>query len=222
MSYKALLAGLAVLCTLSARAQEDKVKHWQEMVERLATQSGLKSTYTIKIESNAAKHYIAYALFKIDTQGISTGTVGINSFYFAQLTADEQEGALAHEIGHYFYKHPQKSVVALLAQWIGSCSAAGTAYGTMSTGLGGRLAAAVVVCYGLYKITDIARCYMSRNQEFQADAHAIALTGNIPALEATLQKRRDWFESKDKQTSWLFQDHPTSEQRIAQLHTKRN
>lgn len=148
-----------------------------------------------------------------------------------QLNADEIEAVLAHELGHFRLKHLVKRLVMMsvaslaalaLLGWLSEQTWFYEGLGTSPDGVTRNAAALllfmlVVPVFG-FLLAPLGS-WLSRRDEFAADAWAAALTGPQPLANALLKLYQDNAATltPDSLYSAVYDSHPPAPQRIGRL-----
>ncbi len=148
-----------------------------------------------------------------------------------QLNADEIEAVLAHELGHFRLKHLVKRLVMMSAASLAALALLGwlseqtwfyEGLGTSPDGVTRNAAALllfmlVVPVFG-FLLAPLGS-WLSRRDEFAADAWAAALTGPQPLANALLKLYQDNAATltPDSLYSAVYDSHPPAPQRIGRL-----
>lgn len=116
---------------------------------------------------------------------VTTGILG-------QLTAEELEGVLAHELAHVAHRDVLVMTVAASAGIIAGLLTRGAQYGSLARGRNNNAAAMIlvtlVVSMVVYAISFVLMRILSRYRELSADRAGAYLTMNPAALGSALQK----------------------------------
>lgn len=148
----------------------------------------------------------------------------INQEKFNELSLQEQQRVILHEIGHIkrgVYRGP----LCAFGPYIMAVAIAGTMiFGSSSRHRPislGRIGMAGAAGYFAKLVSHIAFAAWARHEEFAADEYAFNADGNEEVMRSLLEKRKDLFETEDHDhSSWwsrLFDNHPSSEERIAHI-----
>lgn len=216
------------------RAEEPKLYN---MLENLAISRGLKTPRLNIIESPTLN---AFASGLNQNQYTVTVTRGL----MEQLTDDELEAVLAHELTHVINHDVRTMVVAsifagiitVLAELFFRFLLRSGVRRSRSSGKGGGAAAIIVLVVAVviaaigYLLAIVIRMSLSRSREFVADAGAVELTKNPDAMISALRKvagseelggpeqlRGMYFQNKEAGFNALFASHPPIEKRIDAL-----
>lgn len=205
------------------------------MVETLAITAGLPTPSIEVVESGALN---AYASGWTPADSV----IGVTRGLLQNLSRDELEAVLAHEITHIRYRDVRLMTVASIFLGFltsGSRMLGGGPDGARTRNLlfrtsGGAgilfVAVAMVVGALAWALGALSKLGISRSREFVADAGAVELTKNPNALIRALQKISAHDESLDVPDQlramlisspldgWLA-THPSIESRIAALET---
>lgn len=200
--------------------ENDELK---ERIETLASQTGLKlkSIFKFNMSKNTKKANAAFTgLGK--TKRILLGDTLLDSY-----SNDEIETVIAHEMGHYKYKHILKNII------FGTVSSFLTLY------LISVLYSVSLEWFGFYDISQIAALPLlslwamvigiiqtplsssiSRKYEYEADEYAIRMSEKPEAFKRTLEKLNEQ-NLGDKEphpfVEWFFYSHPSVKKRIARI-----
>ena len=159
----------------------------------------------------------------------STRRVLLTDTLLAEYTDDEIEVVMAHEIGHHVHRDVMKGLAAELAVIAGAFAAAGQALSASWRPLGLQSPADVaglpiiVIAGGAVVIaaTPLLNGW-SRRSERLADRYAIGLTARPDAFIAAMRRMAAQNLAEEHPTfaaRWLFNTHPTVEERIACART---
>ena len=148
-----------------------------------------------------------------------------------QLSADEVEAVLAHELGHFRLKHLVKRLIMMSAASLGALALLGwlseqiwfyEGLGTSPDAVTRHACALllfmlVVPVFG-FLLAPLGS-WLSRRDEFAADAWAAALTGPQPLVDALLKLYQDNAATltPDPLYSAVYDSHPPAPQRIGRL-----
>ena len=166
---------------------------------------------------------------------VTTGILG-------QLTAEELEGVLAHELAHVAHRDVLVMTLAASAGILAGLLTRGAQYGSLARGRNNNAAAMIavtlVVSLVVYAISFVLIRVLSRYRELSADRSGAYLTNNPAALGSALQKISGGMAQipqedlrgtrsmnaffiapaiKGVSISALTATHPPLEQRLAQL-----
>lgn len=148
-----------------------------------------------------------------------------------QLSADEVEAVLAHELGHFRLRHLVKRLVMMSAASLGALALLGwlSEQTWFYEGLGTspdavtRHACALLLFMLVVPVFGFLLAplgsWLSRRDEFAADAWAAALTGPQPLVDALLKLYQDNAATltPDPLYSAVYDSHPPAPQRIGRL-----
>jgi heat shock protein HtpX len=158
-------------------------------------------------------------------------SIGVTSGLLQTMSSSELAAVLAHEISHI--RHGDMFVMRVAAG-AGSMTRAMSTAGMFlliayfpvfwSTGVGlSPFAIALLVVAPT--VSDLLELSLSRRREFLADAGAVELTGDPPALARALERIEaiqgdDWERFTARGGRWLrwFRTHPTTAERIERLN----
>jgi heat shock protein HtpX len=157
--------------------------------------------------------------------------IGVTSGLLQTMSSRELTAVLAHEISHI--RHGDMFVMRL-AVGAGSMTRAMSTAGMFlliayfpvfwSTGVS-LSPIAIVLLVAAPTVSDLLELSLSRRREFLADAGAVELTGDPPALARALERIEaiqgdDWERFTARGGRWLrwFRTHPTTAERIERLN----
>ena len=149
-----------------------------------------------------------------------------------RLSPDEVDAVLAHELGHFHHKHIPKRIVAMAAGFLAGFALLGwlsgapwfyLGLGVMPNSTGPNDALALL----LFMLALPAFTFflsplsagMSRRDEFQADAYAVAQTGRAALPEALLKLYEDNAATLTPDPLFVrfYYSHPPASQRLARM-----
>lgn len=192
----------------------------KESIVRLAKEVGMKveNVFSFDMSKNTKKANAAFTgLGK--TKRIILGDTLLDSF-----TKEEIETVIAHELGHYKYKHIVKNIII------------GTVFSFLTLFLIATLYEVSLSWFGFESITKIAALpilslwgmligliqspignIISRKYEYQADEYAVKATDNPEVFKNTLTKLNEQNLGDDTPhpfVEWFFYSHPSIKNRI--------
>jgi STE24 endopeptidase len=151
-----------------------------------------------------------------------------------QLSINELEAVLAHEIGHYKRKHINKRLISGIFISFVTFAALGWLFQQpwfyqglgVTPGLEPRAALALLLfffvlpSFSFFLSPLVSR--LSRSHEFEADAFAAEQTGSQPMIDALLKLYRDNASTltPDPVHSAFYDSHPNAVERIGRLATR--
>ncbi|MGE5431075.1 MAG: M48 family metallopeptidase [Syntrophomonadaceae bacterium] len=192
-------------------------------LERLASDAGLKlkNVFKFDMSKNTRKANAAFTGMG-KSKRILLGDNLLDSY-----SADEIETVIAHELGHYKYKHILINIVI------------GTVFSFLTLYLLALLYRISLPWFGYNSITQVSAIpilllwgmvlglaetpvtsLLSRKHEYQADRYAVKSTGKAEAFIKTLEKLNEQ-NLGDKEphpiVEWFFYSHPSIKKRIAEI-----
>lgn len=192
-------------------------------LERLASDAGLKlkNVFKFDMSKNTRKANAAFTGMG-KSKRILLGDTLLESY-----SADEIETVIAHELGHYKYKHIIINIIV------------GTVFSFLTLFLLAVLYRESLPWFGFSSITQVSALpilllwgmvigvvetpvtsSLSRKHEYQADRYAISVTGKAAAFISTLEKLNEQ-NLGDKEphpvVEWFFYSHPSIKKRIAAI-----
>ncbi|MGE5398942.1 MAG: M48 family metallopeptidase [Ignavibacteriales bacterium] len=195
-------------------------KELKDRLEQLASGAGMKlrAVFRFDMSKNTKKANAAFTgLGK--TKRILLGDTLLDNYSF-----DEIETVIAHEMGHFRYKHIIKNIII------------GTVFSFLTLYLLSVLYSASISWFNFTSITEVAAVpvislwamllglvqtpissAISRKFEFQADEYAVLATGKPEAFMNTLDKLNEQnLGDKDPHPviEWFFYSHPSIKKRI--------
>ncbi|MDP4173477.1 MAG: M48 family metallopeptidase [Bacteroidota bacterium] len=200
--------------------EDEKLKN---RLELLAKEAGLKlkDIYKFNMSKNTKKANAAFTGLG-STKRILLGDTLLDNF-----SSDEIETVIAHELGHYKYKHIIKNILL------------GTISSFLSLFLIAFLYDVSIGWFGFKSITDVAALPLlslwamiigliqtpisssiSRKYEYQADEYSVRTTLKPSAFKRTLEKLNEQnLGDKDPHplVEWFFYSHPSIKKRVAQI-----
>lgn len=151
-----------------------------------------------------------------------------------KLTADQMEAVLAHELGHFHYKHITRRIVVIMAMSLAAFALlgwisqqhwfyAGLGVQMNAQGSNSALALLLFMIAGpvfLYFISPLAAQF-SRRDEFQADAYACKQASGIDLRAALLRLYEDNASTltPDPVYARFYYSHPPASERLAHLQS---
>jgi len=164
---------------------------WLEStVKKLSEKSGLKMPRLATVNARSPNAFVF-------GHGEGDATLTVHTGLLKELTEEEIEGVLAHELGHIkhrdFVVMTMLSAIPLMAYLVARLAFESTRYARPSGDRkkGGAFAAilvAGVVSIAIYYITQLLVLRLSRLREFYADAYSAYLTGTPHRLASALTK----------------------------------
>lgn len=200
--------------------ENDELK---KRIRTLATDAGIKlqEVFKFNMSKNTKKANAAFTGIG-KSKRILLGDTLLDNY-----SEDQIETVIAHELGHYKYKHILKNIVL------------GTVTSFLTLYLLSVLYYLSISWFGLTSITQVAALpllslwamllgliqtpltsIISRKYEFEADQYAITSTGKPEAFKETLEKLTDQnLGDKDPHPliEWFFYSHPSIKKRIAAI-----
>lgn len=197
-------------------------------IRRLAEDAGIKlqEVFRFNMSKNTKKANAAFTGIG-KSKRILLGDTLLDNY-----SEDQIETVIAHELGHYKYKHITKNIIL------------GTVTSFLTLYLLSVLYSASAGWFGFTLITDIAAIPLislwamvigvvqtpimsaiSRRYEYEADRYAITTTGKSEAFKETLQKlNQQNLGDKDPHplVEWFFYSHPSIKKRIAAIEAIEN
>lgn len=195
----------------------------KERIVRLAKEVGMKveNVFSFDMSKNTKKANAAFTgLGK--TKRIILGDTLLEGY-----SHDEIETVIAHELGHYKYKHIVKNIII------------GTIFSFITLFIIAKLYELSLPWFDFSHITQIAALpiltlwgmligliqtpisnLISRKYEYEADEYAVNSTKNASAFKQTLQKLSDQNlgdENPNPFVEWFFYSHPSIKNRIAAI-----
>ncbi|MDZ7766585.1 MAG: M48 family metallopeptidase [Melioribacteraceae bacterium] len=192
----------------------------KESIVRLAKEVGMKveNVFSFNMSKNTKKANAAFTgLGK--TKRIILGDTLLDNF-----SKEEIETVIAHELGHYKYKHIVKNIII------------GTVFSFLTLFLIATLYEVSLSWFGFESITKIAALpilslwgmligliqspignIISRKYEYQADEYAVKATDNPEIFKNTLTKLNEQNLGDDTPhpfVEWFFYSHPSIKNRV--------
>lgn len=192
----------------------------KESIVRLAKEVGMKveNVFSFDMSKNTKKANAAFTgLGK--TKRIILGDTLLDNF-----SKEEIETVIAHELGHYKYKHIVKNIII------------GTVFSFLTLFLIATLYEVSLSWFGFESITKIAALpilslwgmligliqspignIISRKYEYQADEYAVLATNNPEIFKTTLTKLNEQNLGDDTPhpfVEWFFYSHPSIKNRV--------
>ncbi len=150
----------------------------------------------------------------------------------SRLSPDQIDAVLAHELGHFKHKHIVKRIVAMFAMSLAGFALLGWLSGQLwfYTGLGVQpnlngpnnalallLFMTAMPVFGFFVSPLFAQ--LSRKHEFEADAYAVATTGNVALSDALLKLYEDNASTltPDPVYARFYYSHPPASERLARM-----
>ena len=150
----------------------------------------------------------------------------------ARLQPDEVEAVLAHELGHFHFRHIAKRLIAMFALSLAAFALLGWLYNQVwfYTGLGvvpnmmsPNAALALILfmlvtpVFGYFLSPLIAQ--LSRKHEFEADAYAVRQTGSKALPDALLKLYEDNASTLTPDPLYVkwYYSHPPASERLARM-----
>lgn len=192
-------------------------------IRELATDAGIKlqEVFRFNMSKNTKKANAAFTGIG-KSKRILLGDTLLDNY-----TEDQIETVIAHELGHYKYKHIIKNIIL------------GTVTSFLTLYLLSVLYSLSIGWFGFNSITQIAAIPLlsiwamllgiiqtpltsaiSRKYEYEADKYAIVSTGKSASFKETLEKLNDQnLGDKDPHplVEWFFYSHPSIKKRIAAI-----
>ena len=150
----------------------------------------------------------------------------------ARLQPDEVEAVLAHELGHFHFRHIAKRLIAMFALSLAAFALLGWLYNQVwfYTGLGvvpnmmSPNAALALILFMLvtpvfgYFLSPLM-AQLSRKHEFEADAYAVRQTGNKALPDALLKLYEDNASTLTPDPLYVkwYYSHPPASERLARM-----
>ena len=150
----------------------------------------------------------------------------------ARLQPDEVEAVLAHELGHFHFRHIAKRLIAMFALSLAAFVLLGWLYNQVwfYTGLGvvpnmmSPNAALALILFMLvtpvfgYFLSPLM-AQLSRKHEFEADAYAVRQTGNKALPDALLKLYEDNASTLTPDPLYVkwYYSHPPASERLARM-----
>ena len=163
--------------------------------------------------------------------GHSTRVVFFDTL-LARLQPDEVEAVLAHELGHFHFRHIAKRLIAMFALSLAAFALLGWLYNQVwfYTGLGvvpnmmSPNAALALILFMLvtpvfgYFLSPLM-AQLSRKHEFEADAYAVRQTGNKALPDALLKLYEDNASTLTPDPLYVkwYYSHPPASERLARM-----
>ncbi|MBU2864032.1 protease HtpX [Reinekea marina] len=204
-----------------------------QTVERLSKQSNIPMPEVAIFPSNSINAFATGASKNKSLVAVSTGLL-------QQMSQDEQEAVIAHEIGHIangdmvtmaLIQGVLNTFVMFFARIIAGAISSFVARGEDGRGLGfiAHIAVVFILEMILGVLASIIQMWFSRQREFRADAASAKLVG-APKMIAALERLKQSAEPElDGQLvafgihgkrSEVFASHPSLERRIAALQSR--
>ena len=153
----------------------------------------------------------------------------------AQLNPGEVDAVLAHELGHFKHKHIIKRIGILFAMsfagfallgWLSSQTWFYTGLGVRPALSGGNDALALILFMAIVPLFTFfvspLMARMSRAHEFQADAYAVAQTGDVDLSTALLKLYQDNASTltPDPLFAQFYYSHPPALERLGRMASR--
>ena len=153
----------------------------------------------------------------------------------AQLNPGEVDAVLAHELGHFKHKHIIKRIGILFAMsfagfallgWLSSQTWFYTGLGVRPALSGGNDALALILFMAIVPLFTFfvspLMARMSRGHEFQADAYAVAQTGDVDLSTALLKLYQDNASTltPDPLFAQFYYSHPPALERLGRMASR--
>jgi len=153
----------------------------------------------------------------------------------AQLNPGEVDAVLAHELGHFKHKHIIKRIGILSAMsfagfallgWLSSQTWFFTGLGVRPALSGGNDALALILFMAIVPLFTFfvspLMARMSRAHEFQADAYAVAQTGDVDLSTALLKLYQDNASTltPDPLFAQFYYSHPPALERLGRMASR--
>jgi STE24 endopeptidase len=153
----------------------------------------------------------------------------------AQLNPGEVDAVLAHELGHFKHKHIIKRIGILFAMsfagfgllgWLSSQTWFFTGLGVRPALSGGNDALALILFMAIVPLFTFfvspLMARMSRAHEFQADAYAVAQTGDVDLSTALLKLYQDNASTltPDPLFAQFYYSHPPALERLGRMASR--
>ncbi|MCU7495940.1 MAG: M48 family metallopeptidase [Ignavibacteria bacterium] len=192
-------------------------------LEKLASEAGLKlkNVFKFDMSKNTRKANAAF------TGMGKSKRILLGDNLLDRYSADEIETVIAHELGHYKYKHIIINIIV------------GTVFSFLTLYLLALLYRISLPYFGYFSITQVSAVpilvlwgmvlgivetpitsSLSRKHEYQADQYAVSSTGKADAFISTLEKLNEQ-NLGDKEphpvVEWFFYSHPSIKKRIAAI-----
>ena len=150
----------------------------------------------------------------------------------AQLSADEVDAVLAHELGHFKHRHVQKRMVSLFALsllgfallgWLSGQSWFYTGLGVVPDVYAANNALALILFMLVLPVfttfTGPLFAQFSRKHEFEADAYAVAQTSGANLVSALLKLYNDNATTLTPDPLYVrfYYSHPTASERLGRM-----
>ena len=189
-------------------------KRVYNLVENLCISRGMKMPKVNLIEDNSLNAFASGINENSYTVSLSRGIIN-------KLDDEELKGVIAHELTHIQNRDVRLLIISIIFvgifAFLSEMGLRSIQFGGRRKGKGGEVMILIMVLAAIgYLLSTLFRFALSRKREFLADAGAVEMTKNAPALASALRKISqdpDIEAVKREDVAQLFIEHPSGKKK---------
>ena len=189
-------------------------KRVYNLVENLCISRGMKMPKVNVIEDNSLNAFASGINENSYTVSLSRGIIN-------KLDDEELKAVIAHELTHIQNKDVRLLIISIIFvgifAFLSEMGLRSIQFGGRRKGKGGEIMILIMVLAAIgYLLSTLFRFALSRKREYLADAGAVEMTKNAPALASALRKISqdpDIEAVKREDVAQLFIEHPSGKKK---------